>query len=266
MPVSRFTRALAAASMAVAAAGGGLLIAAAAAVPAHAAAPPGGHAMTITAHPAARAASGTGPQDVLSCPPHEDCLPPITCWLQIGTPFQDDLKRILATAYVHCDANVAEIQMTQDLLSSVQNGGGHTYEDRVETDGFVTLIAVTCQPGSYTNTASALITWPDGYDSPVVGQNPLHGTSDQIIIPAIACNDDVTVPGVLGSSRASAQESLTDAGLTVGNISHNHQCLDSAGSVVGQDPGPGAHVPRGTAVNLDVSTGTDTHNKPCLIQ
>src|SRR5690348_2100777 len=67
--VPRFTRALAAATMAVAAAGGGLLIAAASAVPASAAAqgaPHGSHKITMTAH-RAHAGHGVGPHVILPC-------------------------------------------------------------------------------------------------------------------------------------------------------------------------------------------------------
>src|SRR4051812_13582731 len=68
--VSRFRKALAAATMAIAAAGGGLLITAASAVPASASARPaphGGHTITVTAHPRTHAASRIGPHDILPC-------------------------------------------------------------------------------------------------------------------------------------------------------------------------------------------------------
>ena len=36
-----------------------------------------------------------------------------------------------------------------------------------------------------------------------------------------------------------------------------------AGTVLGQNPGPGAHVPQGTAVSLTVSSGQNKDGHPC---
>jgi hypothetical protein len=151
--------------------------------------------------------------------------------------------------------------MTEDLLGNGQLPGGHDFED--QTNDAHTQVNVACQPGSYTNSALATITWPAGYVQ-TGGSNPIGGQSDSITIDPGWC-DTVIVPGVRGFSEASAEQSLTAVGLTVGNVYGNNQCLDDADSVVGQSIGSGTQMPRGTAVNLSVSTGYDTHGKLCPI-
>jgi hypothetical protein len=102
-------------TMAAAAAGGGLLTAAAGAAPAYAAAtaaPPGGHTVTITAHPRARATSGISPHI------NEEPLPQtITCWLTAGAPYIAPPNGFVqAVAHVHCDYPVAAIHL-QSILA-----------------------------------------------------------------------------------------------------------------------------------------------------
>jgi PASTA domain/Putative Ig domain len=74
------------------------------------------------------------------------------------------------------------------------------------------------------------------------------------------------MPDVLGLTEADAAEALRAAGLTLGQVSLNNQCLDFAGKVVSQATAAGAALPQGTPVHLAVSTGHDTHGKPCNIQ
>src|SRR6185369_6507806 len=117
LSVSRFRRALAAATMAAAAVGGGLLIAAAGAVPAYASAasaPARGHTITITAHP--RAASGIGPHTILPCAkkPGTAIKPAscgdqtITCVITANTPavVGGSPKAVIATAETDCTSPV----------------------------------------------------------------------------------------------------------------------------------------------------------------
>jgi len=63
------------------------------------------------------------------------------------------------------------------------------------------------------------------------------------------------VPDVSGQALSTATESISAAGLAVGQVTE--QCSDtvSAGSVVGQDPAGGASVSPGTVVHLVVSSG-----------
>ncbi|MFI5905960.1 putative Ig domain-containing protein [Dactylosporangium sp. NPDC051541] len=68
-----------------------------------------------------------------------------------------------------------------------------------------------------------------------------------------------TVPSVLGWGQADAVARINAAGLTVGRISHNADCV-SPGDVEIQNPAGGANVPGGTAVNLTVSTCPDGGN------
>ncbi len=96
----------------------------------------------------------------------------------------------------------------------------------------------------------------------VIHQNPLAGTE---VLPGTPVNFTVstgpcliTVPNVVGYSRQLAENILTSAGLTVGEI--NLQCHNTIGTgfVISQSPSAGEQVLPGTAVNLTVSIG------PCL--
>jgi hypothetical protein len=263
--VSRLTRALAAASMAIAAAGSGLFIAAAGAPPARAAAPPappGGHTITITAYPTARA-GGTGPRVALSCPPHEDCLPPITCWISVDTPSVrgQDPAFVVASAETRCTQPVG-LKAEEDLIytSGDVNRYGPSY---FESDTVLAGVGLPCRAGGYINHAGTEITWPPGYDTPLAGSNPIQDLVGPVVFTADDCNG-IFPPNVVGDSAATAGQTITGAGLVVGRLTTNHQCLSDAGYVVGQDPGESTRVRPGTAVNLDISTGTDTHNRACI--
>ena len=70
-------------------------------------------------------------------------------------------------------------------------------------------------------------------------------------------NGQVTVPNVLSWDQASAQQAIWNAGLNVGNVSHNNNCVDP-GSVLVQNPSGGAQVPVGSYVNITVSTCTSS--------
>jgi hypothetical protein len=186
-------RALAATTMAVAAAGSGLLIAAASAVPAYAAAPSAPHRghttrITFTAHPRAGAAHGIGSQDVLPCAekpgaamkPASCGQQTITCVISQASPMLMPDNNILTSARVDCDSDVDQIDFNESLLKS---GGstrrtGQTVPDFNTAGGFIQL---SCSPGTYTNTASATITFPAGY---VItgGTNPIHITSPAVTI------------------------------------------------------------------------------------
>ncbi len=78
-----------------------------------------------------------------------------------------------------------------------------------------------------------------------------------------ACNDDdktasVTVPNVVGQSRAAAMSAITGAGLTVGSISQAASPSVASGDVVSETPAAGANVAGASSVDLVVSTGRGT--------
>jgi beta-lactam-binding protein with PASTA domain len=65
----------------------------------------------------------------------------------------------------------------------------------------------------------------------------------------------VAVPYLLNLSEADAVRQIAQAGLQVGTRTETADPIVPAGSVVHQDPGPGANVGKGTTVNYVVSTG-----------
>jgi len=173
--------------MSAVAAGGGLLIAAAGAAPAYAsapaAAPHGAHKITLTAHPRA----GIGPHTILPCAEKPGaaikpatCNPPtITC--VIDAPAPGVLNEMVAGAGVHCDHPVTDINMSESMFlnnSQILDEDGSEVEGEADTS---TAVATpVCQAGTYTNAASAFITFPPGY---VVtgGSNPIHASTDHVM-------------------------------------------------------------------------------------
>jgi eukaryotic-like serine/threonine-protein kinase len=72
------------------------------------------------------------------------------------------------------------------------------------------------------------------------------------------------VPDVTGLSREGAEERISDAGLTPGDVSEQ-ESEEPEGQVLGQDPAGGSEVERGTTVNLTVSTGVETVDVPNVV-
>jgi metallophosphoesterase (TIGR03767 family) len=75
-----------------------------------------------------------------------------------------------------------------------------------------------------------------------------------------------TIPDVVGLTEADAATALQAAGVSLGRVSLNNQCLDFAGKVVLQDVPAGTSRPLGAPVNLDISSGHGPHGKPCILQ
>jgi eukaryotic-like serine/threonine-protein kinase len=74
----------------------------------------------------------------------------------------------------------------------------------------------------------------------------------------------VAVPNVVGLSRESAEDRISDAGLAPGQIVEQ-ESEEAEGEVLLQDPASGSDVERGTAINLTVSTGIQTVDVPNVI-
>jgi hypothetical protein len=182
-------------TMAVAAAGGGLLIAVASAVPASASAPVAphkGHTITITAHPGGHAASGIGPHDILPCAVKPGAKPAscgdqtISCAITSSTPFVTTaIREVDATAIVNCTRPVSSISLQESVLWN-GNAVGSDFTLTQLKDGAATLAGAACQAGTWTNTASAFITFPPGYVL-TAGTNPIHQTSASITVPTSGC-------------------------------------------------------------------------------
>ncbi|MCX8065851.1 MAG: PASTA domain-containing protein [Candidatus Hydrogenedentes bacterium] len=97
----------------------------------------------------------------------------------------------------------------------------------------------------------------------VVGQSPEggellpEGSSVNVVVSSGAC--PVVVPNILWQTRTDAENMIISSGLAVGVVTE--QCNDNvpAGRVMNQYPGAGQRVPRGSAVNINVSNG------PCFV-
>jgi hypothetical protein len=72
----------------------------------------------------------------------------------------------------------------------------------------------------------------------------------------------VRVPEVTGLTTAEARQRLTGAGLEVGQINSFPSSNVAAGRVIASGYSAGTQVPRGTEVNLDVSTGPQPASSP----
>ena len=73
----------------------------------------------------------------------------------------------------------------------------------------------------------------------------------------------VTLPDVQGSPRQEAITEIHNAHLTLGTVGLDHNCIETAGTVVSQNPPAGGQAPEGSAVSLSVSSGHDTHGHKC---
>jgi serine/threonine-protein kinase len=102
-------------------------------------------------------------------------------------------------------------------------------------------------------------TVPDGQ---VFKQDPAAGTQvkrgDLITYWVSSGKPQATVPDLSGMTQADAQTALTDAKLTLGNVTTEPSADVASGEVVRQDPAAGTKVAQGTAVNVVVSSGSPT--------
>ena len=74
----------------------------------------------------------------------------------------------------------------------------------------------------------------------------------------------VAVPNVTGLSREVAEDRISDAGLTPGQITEQ-ESAEPENEVIAQDPGAGNEVEKGTTINLTVSTGIETVDVPNVL-
>jgi serine/threonine-protein kinase len=92
----------------------------------------------------------------------------------------------------------------------------------------------------------------------VISTNPTSGTqvdkNSTITLTVSSGPANVTVPSVVGLTQGPAGATLGQANLTIGSI-NQVASNQPAGLVINQNPGAGAQVAPGTAINLAVSTG-----------
>ena len=93
----------------------------------------------------------------------------------------------------------------------------------------------------------------------VLSTNPTSGTKvDQgsaVTLTVSSGPANAIVPSLVGLSQAVAGQTLANAGLVVGNVTSVSSTQYQPGQVVSSNPGTGASVPPGSAVDIAVSTG-----------
>ena len=93
----------------------------------------------------------------------------------------------------------------------------------------------------------------------VISQNPIAGTqvtagsAVDLVVSLGPAN--VAVPNVAGQTQSAAENAITAAGLTVGNVTQQNDNAVPAGNVISQSPAAGTQVTPGSAVDLVVSLG-----------
>jgi len=128
--------------------------------------------------------------------------------------------------------------MSESDAQAAIEGLGLVYEkgDDVNSDTVDAGLAVSTDPGEGT--------------SVVLGSTvTVHFSSGSAM---------VAVPDVSGKSQADARTAITDAGLTVGDVTTEDSADVSSGSVIRTDPVAGTPVERGSTVSLVVSSGKTT--------
>ena len=87
-------------------------------------------------------------------------------------------------------------------------------------------------------------------ESPAAGTAVNGGSSVNLVI-----STGVTVPNVVGQTRAAATTAITAAGLVVGTTTSASSSTAPSGSVISENPVAGTHVNGGSAIALVISTG-----------
>lgn len=92
--------------------------------------------------------------------------------------------------------------------------------------------------------------------SPEAGTTATAGSSITIRVSQGAEDNKVRVPDVMGMEEMDATVSLTESGLTVGNVTQTtHEDASLTGKVCYQSYSVGSYVDKGTSVDLRISTG-----------
>jgi eukaryotic-like serine/threonine-protein kinase len=99
----------------------------------------------------------------------------------------------------------------------------------------------------------------------ILGQDPSTGEAERgsTISVRVVGTRVSDVPGVMGSGREDAEQTLKDAGFKV-EVDEHESSFDEQGLVVGQDPSGGARAEVGSAVTITVGTGPSSVRVPRL--
>ena len=97
--------------------------------------------------------------------------------------------------------------------------------------------------------------------SPAAGETVTTGTTITVFVSSGPSTENVTVPKVEGSKLTTAKEDLELSGFVIGEIKYDDESDKEEGTVLSCDPKPGEKAPKGSAVNLVVSSGKGATKK-----
>ena len=120
-------------------------------------------------------------------------------------------------------------------------------------------LGLTAQPMDQTSS--------DQLPGTVLGMSPAAGTKvtrGSAVVLAVAKAPQVAVPAVMGQDQVAAANTVTAAGLQPQIVPMNSDTVP-AGKVINTNPAAGTMVPRGSTVQLFVSTGPQTVTVPSVI-
>ncbi|MGH8656305.1 MAG: PKD domain-containing protein [Gammaproteobacteria bacterium] len=150
-------------------------------------------------------------------------------------------------------------QITSTPVITATVGTPYSY-DAAATDpeGDALICSLTVSPSGMTiDSATGLINWTPNAagDAPVrVQVADSEGAMATQSFTVTVSEALVTVPDVVGQTRAAAEAAITAAQLTVGTVTEESAGVP-AGNVISQDPTAGTQASPSTAVNLVVSLG-----------
>ncbi|MCX5769422.1 MAG: PASTA domain-containing protein [Candidatus Hydrogenedentes bacterium] len=117
-----------------------------------------------------------------------------------------------------------------------------------------------------TVTSLSSISVPAGH---IMSQEPVAETEvpEGTVVALVVASgpESIAVPDVVGQPLATAQSSLSAAGLVAGTVTEVYSATVPAGEIISQNPLPGASVPSGTAVALVVSKGIEPGVVPNVV-
>ena len=91
--------------------------------------------------------------------------------------------------------------------------------------------------------------------NPAAGTEVTTGTKITIFVSSGPSKEKVKVPQVVGSTLATAKSDLEASGFVIGDIRYDDESDKDEGTVLSCDPKSGDEAPKGSAVNLVVSSG-----------
>ena len=108
-------------------------------------------------------------------------------------------------------------------------------------------------------TATAVFKTSSAQKGTVLSTDPTSGTKvnqgSAVTLTVSGGPANATVPSLIGQTQLAAGQALANAGLAVGTPTSVSSTQYAAGLVVSSNPGTGASVPPGTAVDIAVSSG-----------